>query len=211
MNKTKFTMNSFVLVVMIASALFLFFTIFMDSLANRTVLNQSYPIEGTPYYVRYTTHIPSGIYDSYDDDNALMIKGSYGYDWAGLLIDDFYFCNEYHKTVFGFMTSNVVRISLKDFSKQIVLEDATIKGRCSSGELVCFGDVLMPNWFPGSNALCKLYGAAIGCDRYDSETATVSFIDPETLQMLYSVKDQHALSDERGDYYLSSSLQEIKE
>ena len=209
MNRTKFTMNSFVLVIILASALFMFFTIFMDTLANRSVRNESYPIEGTEYYVRYTTHIPSGIYVGYDSDDTLMLEGSYGYDWAGLLKDDYYFCNEYHKTVFGFMTSDVVRISLEDFSKEIILKDATVKGFCASGELVCFSNVVMPNWFPGTNAICKLYGMAQGCDGYDSEMAIVNVIDPDTLQILYSAEDGKALSDERGSYYLSSSLQEI--
>ena len=210
MEQPKYSMNAFLITITIFSAILFFITITISKLSDRSVLNLSYPIEDTGYYIRYATHIRSGIYDSNEVICNMMIEGSYGYDWGAAAEGDVLYCNEYHTTTYGLMTCDLVKISLKDFHKDLLMKDTMLRGRCASGELICFEGVVMADWFPDTNPLADLYGFADG-QRFESSAATVHVIDPGDGRDLYSVFDEGALSDERAEFYLNASAKEIME
>ncbi len=208
MEQPKYTMNAFLVTVTIFSAILFFITVLISKLSDRSVTNLSYPVGDTGYYIRYATHIKSGIYDSSDVIANMMIEGSYGYDWGASVEGDDLYCNEYRTTTFGLMTCDLVRISLDDFHKETLMKDTMLRGRCASGELVCYRDVLMPGWFPDTDPLSDLYGLCRG-KHFDSSSASVCFIDPKSGNVLFETFDDNALSDERASYYLESTLQEV--
>ena len=209
MYREKFTYNAFVVTFIIFSAILLFFTVSVFDMSDTSIINESYKIEDTNYYVRYTTHIPSGIYDSDEKLANLLIEGKYGYDWAAVHEGDYIYCSEYHSTTFGYMTSDLVKISLKDFSKQIIMKDAMLNGRCASGELICYKGVLMPNWFRNSNPLADIYAIGANSKIYEGNGALVCLLNPTNDEIVYEIEDKDALSENRTEFYRNSTLGEI--
>jgi len=209
MDSRKYTMNSFVLTVILFSAIFLFFTVTVSDMADTHVINENYPLEDTGYYIRYTTHIPSGIYDGEGQGAHLLLEGSYGHDWGAYVSGDTLYCNEYHTTTLGYMTTNVVKINLKDFSKEVLYEDCMVRGVIASGELLLYDNVVMPNWFPKSNPLCLMYDISGKGDPLDSLEATVVLYDITAAKEVYRKDDTLAQSDKRVEFYLSKTLQEL--
>lgn len=137
MREYKFTLNALLLVVLIFSAIFFFFTVKLTSLADRSAYNDFYPIEGTPYAVYYSSLKPTGIYEGGKTTGVLRLEGQYGYDWGAAAVGDALFLNEYRSSELGLTLSHVVRIDTPSFDKQVLLPDAILRGRCASGELVC--------------------------------------------------------------------------
>ena len=210
MERPKFTFNAFVITTIVFSAILLFFTTFVFDMSDTSIINESYEIEDTGYYVRYTTHIPSGIYDSDEAIANLMIEGKFGYDWAAVHEGNFIFCNEYHSTAFGYMVSDIVRISLDDFEKKVIMKDSMLNGRCASGELICYEGVLMPNWFSSTNPLSDLYAISSLRKIGKGEAAGVTLYDAKKEEKVFTAYDERALSEERSDYYRASTLKEIE-
>ena len=62
MRELKFSFNAFLLVVLIFTALTLFITVIISHMADRTPVNDFYPIDGTEYMVHYSNLEPDGIY-----------------------------------------------------------------------------------------------------------------------------------------------------
>ena len=129
-------MNSLILVVMIISAIFFFFSIKLFNMASRRAVNDFYPIEDTSYAVRYSNLQPSGIYEGGKTTGVLKLEGSFGYDWGAAAEDGDLYLNEYDHTDLGLTLSSVVRVDTGTFEKTVLLKDSVLRGRCASGELV---------------------------------------------------------------------------
>ena len=205
-------MNAFLLVVLLASALYLFITVVLYDMATLNFRNERYQIEGTDYFVRYFVQKNddrSGIYDGEYEWSNKLIAGSFGYDWGAAIAGDEYYCNEYHTTRLGFLTCDVVKINLNTFEKEIIYKNTMLKGRCKSGELVCMGETVGANWFPKTNSFYKLYALSLNELHAESESAIVRIIDPESGKTVWEKRDDLALTSEREEFYLSSELSEV--
>ncbi len=209
MQDTKFSMNAFLLVVIIISAIFLFFTVKVVDLSDRSAYNDYYPIEGTDLFVLYSSLVPSGIYEGDRVTGTLCAEGNFGYDWGAALEDDSLYLNEYTDTDLGVMLCRVVRVDTNTFEKQVLWKDSVLRGRCASGELVCLRGSFMPTSFPKTNSLCRLYAASAPAIDPQSDSAEVLFLDPATGDVLYRVRDDEALTDGFEERYLDRTLQEV--
>ena len=87
--------------------------------------------------------------------------------------------------------------------------DTILRGRCASGELVCLGGYLMPSSFPATNPLCKFYAMSDPDIRPADTSALVLFLDPSTGEVVYSVRDDEALTESFEGRYLARTLQEV--
>ncbi len=209
MRDTKFTLNSLLLVVMIISAIFFFFSVKLFNMADRRAVNEYYPIEGTSYAVRYSNLQPNGIYEGSRTTGVLKLEGSFGYDWGAAAEDGALYLNEYDHTDLGLTLSSVVRVDTGTFEKTVLLEDAVLRGRCASGELVCLSGCFMSFDFPETNALCRLYALSSKALRPQSPGAYVVFLDPATGEAVYSLRDEHALDEGFESRYLERTLGEV--
>ena len=211
MRETKFSVNAVVLIAIIFSAISFFFTIRLTRISDPTAINDFHPIEGTDRLaVRYSTMDPNGIYQGDQVTGVLKLKGTYGFDWGAAVEGNYIYINEYANSELGIMTSNLVRVDMTTFEKKIVARDTILRGRYASGELVCLRGYLMPSSFPDTNSLAKLYSITSEHLVADGESALVTFIDPVSGEIVYSVRDSNALSDDFESRYLSSTLEEVK-
>lgn len=62
MNKAKFSLNAFIIIIIIFSAVLFFCTMTVSELADLRVINERYPVEGTDLAVRYSSGKENGIY-----------------------------------------------------------------------------------------------------------------------------------------------------
>ena len=216
MNDTKFTMNALLIVAIIFTAIVFFFTVKLARLADHSIVNEYYPIEGTDYGVRYGKDLVSGIYLGPEYSRDLKLAGEFGYDWGAAAAGDNLWINEYTKTDLGLMHCRVVRVDLRDFSTEILGEDLVLRGRNPAGELVCLGGCLLPVNSPEVNPLCALYSLTdrsmyVEEDRWAISPAgdwgEVICVDPETGKVLWRSWDDE-VSDSFEEKYL---LKEVLE
>ncbi len=210
MYNTKFTMNALVIIVIIFSAIGLFFTIKLVNMADRIPINEYYPIEETDLGVRYSSLEPNGIYQGSEAAGELVLEGNYGMDWGAFLEGDDLFINEYRMTDLGLVLCDLVKINVNTLEKEVLMKDTFLRGKCASGELVCLGGCIMPSSYPQTNPLMKLYSMASSDIRPEGESAEVIFIDPKTGETAYSFRDDHANSSHFDDRYLRLTLEEVK-
>lgn len=210
MRETKFTLNSLLLVVLIFSAIFFFFAVKMLDLADQRAVNDYFPIEDSPYSVRYSSQKPNGIYIGDKVTGTLCLEGRFGYDWGAAAQDGMLYLNEYRITDLGLTICSVVRVDTSSFEKTVLMEDSILRGRCASGELVCLADCFMDFNFPQTNALCRLYALSSDRLRPADSGATVCFLDPADGSLLYSVRDDEALSGDFEARYLARTLEEVR-
>ncbi|MBQ7060186.1 MAG: hypothetical protein IJM85_00230 [Clostridia bacterium] len=208
MNERKFTVNSLVLIVMIFSLALLFFTVNLVTMAEPYAENSFYRIEGTKYYVHYSTMDPSGIYLGSGRTAQLMIEGEYGHDWGAVAVGDKLYINEYSKTDFGIMLTRLVCIDLTTFEKTVLRNDTMLRGRCRSGELVAVSGFVMPSNMPDTNSLCKMYSFSKNDIHLEDKDAVVLYIDPETAAVVHSVRDKAALEDDFESRFIETTLEE---
>lgn len=210
MREPKFSFNAFLLIILIFTGLTLFITVIVARTADRSPVNDFYPIEGTDYMVHYSNLEPNGIYSGNEIVHDLCLEGTYGYDWGAAAEGDTLYINAYTATDLGVTLCDLVRIDLNGFSREVLLRDTILRGRCASGELVCVRDALLPSNMPKTNSLCALY--AMSSARLDprSDRAEVLFLDPETGEIVYSVRDEEALSDAFEARYLARTLEEVR-
>ena len=71
MGNAKFTLNAFILVLIIATAIVFFFTVALVDFANHPAINEYHPIEGTNAAVCYRSLEPSGLYEG-DRANGVL-------------------------------------------------------------------------------------------------------------------------------------------
>ena len=207
MNRAKFSMNALLLIVIIFSALAFFFTVVMVDLADRTAVNEYIPVEGTDYAIRYSSLEPNGLYQGNEVVNSLVVKGNFGFDWGAALEGERLYLNEYSTSNMGVMHSNLVRVDLTTKRKETLFTDAILRGKCASGELVCVRGVFLPANKPESNVLCKFY-ALTAPGLHDG--AEVLFLDPATGEIVYSVRDDGAMTEAFEARYLQRTLEEVR-
>ena len=210
MNDTKFTMNALVLVVTVFAAIGFFFTVKLGKLADHSVVNEYYPIEGTELGVRYATQMPSGLYRGGEYSRELLVEGDFGYDWGAAAAGDSLWINEYSNSDLGLLRCRLVRLDMGDFHRELTLEDTVLRGRCASGELVCLRGCLLPANAPEVNPLCELYCLAAADLRSDGSGAEVLWLDPETGEVLYRLRDPAAATEAFEERYLLRSLGEVR-
>ncbi len=217
MNETKFTMNALVLVVTIFTAIGFFFTVKLGSIADRAALNEYYPIEGTELGVRYGAEKPgglvqltSGLYRGGESSRELLLGGTFGYDWGAAAASDCLWLNEYTNTDLGLMHGSLVRVDLASFRKETVFEDTVLRGKCASGELVCLRGCLLPANSPEVNPLCALYCLSAAELQPDGSSAEVLWLDPETGEILWRLRDPEAATEVFEERYLRRSLAEVR-
>jgi hypothetical protein len=210
MNTSRFSVTALLLIAIIVSAIGLFFTVVMDNLSNHRAVNDVYPIEGTDVCVRYSSQSPDGLYTGGRVTGTLRLEGTFGYDWGAAAVGGTLYVNEYRSTALGMMLCDVVRVDLETFEKEVLFPCTILRGRCASGELVCLGGYLMPSNYPGTNSLMKLYAMSAADIRPEGTSAPVLFLDPATGEVLYSVRDDEALTDAFDGRYLARTLEEVR-
>ncbi len=213
MRQSKFTFQAFLIIVLIFSVMAFFFTLFLSGMADKAWnphVNDSYEIEGTDLTIRYSDKKGNGIYEGDAVNGTLKVEGSFGHDWGIALEGDYLYLNEYRTSTLGMMFCHLVRINLKTFEKEDLMQNTILRGQCTSGELVCVSDVLMPSMQPKTNELARLYAMTSANIKPKSDKGSVLFIDPTDTKILYETEDDDALSENFAALYLDHSLEEIR-
>ena len=209
MRNSKFTLNMFILIVTIFSVLIFFFTLVIAHLADRSVINDFYQIEGTDLAIVYSSAKPNGIYQGLRTTAVLKKEGDYGHDWGVVLEGGELYINEYSYTTLGMMFTKVVRVNTEDYEEEVLFDNSILRGRCASGELVCLEGFIMPSAFPRTNSLCRLYSMAVSGLRPESSSVKVLFVDPEDASVVYSTEIDE-VSDDFEELFLERTLDEIR-
>ena len=209
MESPKFSLNAFILVVILFSALTFFVTVKLTGMADRTPVNQFTPIEGTELSIRYSSLEENGIYSGSENVNTLLLAGNFGTDWGAAAVDAQLYLNEYRTTDLGVMLCDVVRVDTESFEKTVLLRNAILRGRCASGELVCVNGALLPANLPEQNALCRLYCCTDAGISPSAEQAAVLYLDPATGAVLGTVPDPNAMGDGFEARYLDRTRGEV--
>lgn len=207
MRSPKLSVNTLLLILLIFGGFTFFITLFIVRMADRSGINTFNPVEGTDYAIRYSSLEPNGLYQGNEVVNSLVVKGNFGFDWGAALEGDRLYLNEYNTSDMGVMHSNLVRVDLTTKRKETLLTDAILRGKCASGELVCVRGVFLPANEPESNILCKFY-ALTAPDLHD--VAEVLFLDPATGEIVYSVRDDGAMTEAFEARYLGRTLEEVR-
>lgn len=207
MDSPKFSLNAFLLVFILFSALLFFFTVKVMDIADRTPVNSFTPIEGTELSVRYSSLEPNGICSGTENVNTLLLKGNFGTDWGAAAIGDRLYLNHYRTTDLGVLLSDVVCVDTDTFQETVLLRNAVLRGRCASGELVCLGGVLLSANYPEDNALCRLYSLTDG--NLLTDGATVFYLDPDSGEPLYTLRDDMA-GEDFETRFLDRTLAEVR-
>ena len=210
MNDAKFSMNALLLIVIIFTAIGFFFTVKLGRLADHSAVNEYYPIEGTELGVRYATELPSGLYRGSQYSRELLAEGTFGYDWGAAASEAGLWINEYTNTDLGLMHCRLVRLDPEDFHREVEMEDTVLRGKCASGELVCLRGCLLPVNVPEDNPLCALYCLGAGDIRADGSAAEVLWLDPDTGEILYRLRDPEAATEGFEERWLRRSLTEVR-
>ena len=207
MRSPKLSVNALLLILLIFGGFTFFITLFIVRMADRSGVNTFNPVEGTDYAIRYSSLEPNGLYQGNEVVNSLVVKGNFGFDWGAALEGERLYLNEYKTSNMGVMHSNLVRVDLTTKQKETLLTDAILRGKCASGELVCVRGVLLPANKPESNILCKFYALAAPALH---DGAEVLFLDPATGEIVYSVRDDGAMTEAFEARYLGRTLEEVR-
>ncbi len=209
MNESKLTINAFTLVVMLFSAIMFFFTLVIPSISDWTAVNDYYRIEGTDYAIVYSDRKENGIYEGPQQTCVLKLEGSFGHDWGIALEEPYLYVNEYTYTDMGLIHSDLVRIDLTTFRKDVLFKDAILRGRCASGELVCITGYPMPSTFPDTNSMSNLYNMAAGIADGGDGSSRVVYLDPATSETLYELPFDGA-EDGFDEAYIDRTLDDVR-
>ncbi len=210
MRQSKFTLNAFILIVIIFSAMLYFFALVLVNLSDWGAVNEVNAIEGTDLSIIYSDKKPNGLYQGNPNDNNLKLKGNFGHDWGLVIEGDYLYTNEYTSTNLGFMLCRLVRIDLHTYEKETLYTDTILRGRCKSGELVCVKGFVMPSNSPGTNSLFKLYGMTSSDLTTDNSSQEILFLDPADSSVVYSIKDRPTDDKAFEIMYLQKTLEEIQ-
>jgi len=207
----KLTLNGILVILIVFSAIYLFATITAFRVMDPSVMNETYPIEGTDYSIRYSTFEPSGIVKGSNSNTAeLVFEGNYGADWGAAAEGDTLYVNAYRATSYGLMLCDVVQIDLAGRKESPLFPNAVLRGRCASGELVVVSGVLLPANYPESNALCRLYAMGSAGLHPDNKESEILFFDPSVGEVVYRIPGTSAFSDDFEERYLDKTLEEVK-
>ena len=204
MGRAKFSMNAFLLVVLIIAGIYFFFTVKLVDMADHRAVNDIYPVEGTDFSIRYSSRKPNGVYQGDRVNGVLRLAGDFGYDWGCAAADGALYLNEYRSTDLGLMLCDLVRVDTATFEKTLLAADTVLRGRCASGELVCLAGTMLPSDLPETNRLCRLYAMTGG-----GGECLVLFLDPASGQVVYSVREPEPLRADLEGKYLSRTLGEV--
>ena len=210
MKGEKFTFNSLILVVILITGIFFFFSVKVVEVAEHTAEFEFIPIEGTDLSVCYSNLRTNGIYSGDRVTGELVVPGDFGHDWGAAAEDGVIYINEYTRTSLNLMKCRIAKIEIDGFRKSVYMDDAMLRGRCASGELVLLSGFLMPSGYPKTNPLLMLYGMSSPTVRTDEDGGLVSFVDPKTGSVLYSVWADSNLIDRFDEVFLSRTLEEVK-
>lgn len=207
MRSPKLTVNAYLLILLIFGGFTYFITVFVLPMADRSGINTFNRIEDTDYAIHYSSLEPNGLYQGNENVHSLVVEGDFGFDWGAALEGERLYLNEYTSSDLGVMRSDLVRVDLESKEKERLLSDAILRGRCASGELVCVRGVLLPANQPESNVLCRFYGlTAPGVH----DGAEVLFLNPDTGEIVYTVRDEEAMGDQFEARYLLRTLEEVR-
>lgn len=210
MGKSKFNVNILLLVLLIFGAFTFFITVYITQKADRSAVNQFYPIEGTDLAVRYSSLEPDGLYQGSENVNSLRVKGRFGFDWGAAQEGESLYLNEYASTDLGLSFCDLVCVDLRSYQKEVLWPNTILRGRCASGELVCVRNVLLPANQPKTSSLCAFYSLSVPALCPESDGAEVLFLDPANGEVLYSVFDDEAMTDVFDARYLARTLEEVR-
>lgn len=212
MNTSKFTMNALMVIVLVFSVLGLVFTVWIYDLGEHAYLVSDYEaIEGTDLSIRYSTKEVSGIYRGAQNNDELMLEGNFGYDRGTTVREGHLYLNEYSYSDLDLVFCDAVAVDTKTFEKKTLMKNGMLRGRCASGELVCRGNCLLPSNMPDTNSLCRLYGMTSSKLDPSSKSAVVLFIDPASGEVVCSVVDEDAFSEDFDERWLSRTLEEVQQ
>ena len=204
MGRAKFSMNAFLLVVLIIAGIYFFFTVKLVDMADHRAVNDFYPVEGTDFSVRYSSRKPNGVYQGDRVNGVLRLAGDFGYDWGCAAADGALYLNEYRSTDLGLMLCDLVRVDTATFEKTLLAADTVLRGQCASGERVCLAGTMLSSDLPETNRLCRLYAMTGG-----GGECLVLFLDPASGQVVYSVREPEPLRADLEGKYLSRTLGEV--
>lgn len=210
MTKTKFTLNSFILILIIFSALAFLFTVKLTNIADRFPINEHSRIENTDYSVVYSSLEPNGIYKGADNTGVLVIEGRYGTDWGSALEGKTIYTNEYSASSMGMIFCNLVKIDTDSLKKETVYKDTVLRGRCASGELICVRGEFMSSNFPENNSLCRLYSMTSEKIKTNGETAEIVIIDAKSGKTVFTHSAKGTDTTNIDKLYGGKTLEEIK-
>lgn len=209
MGNAKFSLNAFLLVVILITAIAFFFTVNMVDMAFHSAVNDYHPIEGTDLAVCYRSLEPSGIYRGDRVTGVLKLEGEYGFDWGLVREGDALYTNEYTRTSLGMMLCQVVRIDLNSFEKEVLMKDAVLRGRCASGELVVQSGTMLVSNDPENNSLCRLYSMSAPWLGVEDGTMDILYLDPADGHELLRLQDR-SNNMKFEQLYLQRSLEEVR-
>ena len=210
MRQSKFTLNAFILIVIIFSAILFFFSLVLVNLSDWGAVNEVSQIEGTDFSIIYSDKKPNGLYQGNPNNAELRLKGDFGHDWGLAIEGDYLYTNEYTSTNLGFMLCRLVRIDLRTFEKETLYSDTILRGRCKSGELVCVKGFIMPSNAPETNSFFKLYGMASSDSPADNSEQEILFLDAADASVKYSIKGRPTDNKAFEVMYLQKTLEEIQ-
>ena len=211
MNNARFTMNAFLIVLIIFSAIGLFVTVKLYGMAgNMHYLSDDYAVEGTDLTIHYGTQEENGIYEGKGPAAKLKLEGRFGHEWGLALEGDQLFLNEYDATAVGMTLCSLVQVDTNTFTRKTLAEHTILRGKCASGELVCLTGCLLPSNYPDKNSLCRLYLMTWEPLNRNRGGATVLYIDPKTGSEVWRVRDPAALAPSFDKIYLAHTLDEIR-
>ena len=210
MRDHRLTINGILAVLIVFSAIGLFATVSSLRMSDPSVVNETYPIEGTPYSIRYSTFEESGIVKGKGADNELLLPGTYGTDWGVAAEGDFLYVNKYHSTTVGLLISDVTRVDTTTWQEEILYEDAVLRGRCKSGELVVVTGAMLPANRPAKNSLCRFYSMSAKGIRPDGKKARILYLDPATGEALLTLEGEAAFRKDFESRYLDKTLEEVR-
>ena len=209
MNERKISMNRILVLVIFISAITFFISVKLSQTALKSFPTNLFSrIEDSFYAVRYSNLDPNGIYKGSENDNELIVKGNFGYDWGAVLVGDTLYTNEYSSTDIGLMLCKVVKINLKTGDKTTLFKDSIIRGRCASGEIVILDGFASQSNSPKTNSLCKLY--SITSDVNFNKKSTVSFFDIDKGKIVLTVENRSKNDKTFSMLYTERTLEEVR-
>ena len=202
-------MNIVLVIAIFVSAVTFFITVKMtQTAASLWGVNTYCPIENSEYAVKYSNIETNGIYKGGENVNSLVIAGDFGYDGSAVIQDKMLYANEYKLTNLGIRLCRVVTINLDTLEKTTLFEDAELRGRCASGEIVICEGVASKTNNPETNLLCKLY--AISGETEFNKKPTVCFYDTVKEKVVFTSQDNSVNEKTFKSIFLDRTLSEVK-
>ena len=197
--------------VAVFSAVILVVTVVVPDMAYRAPEVVFAPIEDSGFAVKYDIYGSGGIFKGTESSAAPFLKGTFGYDWGAAYGGGKLYLNEYKNTDMSFTTCKVVAVDAVTAEKTVLMEDALLRGRCASGELVCIRGLIMPSFYPDANPFCGLYVmSSFGRLSRDGKSGEIVYLDPESGLAVYTVPCGDVFSKDFASRWLERTLAEVR-